>query len=70
MKAWHNYTQQGIEDMAEAALNQAVRHIQDMMRIETGDAAGFFWTGEKGDIVLHILKQYIKYEIEIGRAHV
>ena len=45
MKPWHEYTQQGIEDLAREALDAAALCIQDRLGVETGDLAGLFFSG-------------------------
>lgn len=50
-----------------AALNAGCKLVQDMMGVETGDAAGIFWAGEMEEKVADLFEQYIEYEIMISR---
>jgi hypothetical protein len=51
-----------LEAYAEAALNHAVAYLQEQLQIESGDFAGVFFCGEKGEAIKDILKDYIKAE--------
>ena len=57
-------TKQEIQELAENALHEACRHIQDALGVTTGDTAGLFFTGEPQDIIESILQDYIKTEIQ------
>jgi len=63
MKPWQEYTPQGIDDLAEEALDAAVRVIQDRLGVETGDHAGLFFSGSAGDDIKEWLRRYIKSEL-------
>lgn len=63
MKPWHEYTQQGIEDLAREALDAAALCIQDRLGVETGDLAGLFFSGNFERDILKIFEQYIKAEL-------
>ena len=63
MKPWHEYTEEGIQQLAEDALNSACLSIQDSLRIESGDVAGIFFSGDKGEAVINLMKEYIRMEI-------
>ena len=63
MKPWQEYTQQGIDDLAEEALNAAVKLIQDRLGVEAGDLAGLFFSGRTEDDIKEWLRRYIKAEI-------
>ena len=63
MKPWHEYTPEGIEDLAEEALNVAVLHIQDKLGVETGDLAGLFFSGWAERDIKEWLRRYIKAEL-------
>jgi len=56
-------TKQDIQNLAENALHEACRHIQDALGIQSGDTAGLFFTGEREDIILDILTRYIDTEL-------
>jgi hypothetical protein len=64
MKPWHQYTPQGIEDLAEEALNAAVRLIQDRLGVETGDFAGLFFSGALERATKNIFQEYINAELK------
>jgi len=55
---------QDIETLAENALHEACRHIQDAIGVKTGDVGGIFFSGERQDIIESILQDYIKTEIQ------
>ena len=55
---------QEIQELAENALHEACRHIQDALGVKTGDTAGLFFTGEPQDIIESILQDYIRTEIQ------
>lgn len=63
MKPWHEYTQQGVEDLARDALDAAALCIQDRLGVETGDLAGLFFSGNMERDIVKILEQYIKAEL-------
>ena len=54
---------QQIQTLAENALHEACRHIQDALGVQTGDTAGLYFTGDREDIILDILTQYIDTEL-------
>ena len=68
MKAWHYMTEDNVRDLADQALNEACRHIQEVIGIQTGDVAGMFFTGENKDLIEEILREYISLELQI-RSH-
>jgi len=53
-----------IQTLAENALHEACRHIQDVLGVKTGDVGGIFFSGEAQDIIESILQDYIKTEIQ------
>jgi len=59
----YTMTNQDIQNLAENALHEACRHIQDALGVQTGDTAGLFFTGEREDIILDILTKYIDTEL-------
>ena len=54
---------QDIQNLAENALHEACRHIQDALGVTTGDTAGLFFTGDREDIVIDIFTRYIDIEL-------
>jgi hypothetical protein len=54
---------QQIQTLAENALHEACRHIQDALGVTTGDTAGLFFTGDREEIILDILTRYIDTEL-------
>ena len=54
---------QDIQTLAENALHEACRHIQDALGVKTGDTAGLYFTGDREDIILDILTRYIDTEL-------
>ena len=49
--------------LAEDALDCACAEIQRQLGVKTGDLAGLIFSGEKGDEVRNIFKQYIQAEL-------
>jgi hypothetical protein len=56
-------TKQDIKELAENALHEACRHIQDVLGVTTGDTAGLFFCGQQEDEIHQILCQYIDIEL-------
>ena len=56
---------QDIQELAENALHEACRHIQDALGVKTGDTAGLFFCGEAEDTIYQIFRQYIDDELMI-----
>ena len=54
---------QQIQTLAENALHEACRHIQDALDVQTGDTAGLYFTGDREDIIVDILTRYIDTEL-------
>ena len=52
-----------VRQLADNALNEAVRYIQDQLGVQTGDYAGVFFTGKAEDIINDVLVQYINGEL-------
>ena len=52
-----------IQTLAENALHEACRHIQDALGVTTGDTAGLYFTGDREEIILDILTRYIDTEL-------
>lgn len=63
MKAWHYMTEQDVKNLAEEALNEACRHIQDVIGVESGDLASMFFCGKREDLIQEILSRYIESEL-------
>ena len=59
----YTMTNQEIQTLAENALHEACRHIQDVLGVQTGDTAGLYFTGDREDIILDILTRYIDTEL-------
>ena len=51
------------EQLADDALNVAVRHIQDALGVESGDQAAYFFSGHEGGTLLSVLEKYIESEL-------
>ena len=56
---------QDIQELAENALHEACRHIQDALGVTTGDTAGIFFCGENEAEIYEIFSKYIKTELWI-----
>lgn len=56
-------TKQEIQELAENALHEACRHIQDALGVTTGDTAGMFFCGQQEDEIHAILCRYIDVEL-------
>lgn len=68
MKPWHEYTEEGIEDLADDALNAAVLLIQQRLGVESGDLAGLFFSGMAEHDVKEWFSRYIKAELRSMEA--
>jgi hypothetical protein len=53
-----------IETLANDALDAAALSIQDALGVEHGDFAGMFFTGEAGETILEILRDYAREEMK------
>ena len=49
MKPWHNYSEQGIQELAQNALDAACASIQEALGQEDGGVAGMFFSGQSED---------------------
>jgi len=58
---------QDIQTLAENALHEACKHIQDELGVQSGDIAGLFFTGKPQDIIESILQDYIRREIQFKK---
>jgi len=56
---------QDIQTLAENALHEACRHIQDELGVTDGFNASIFFSGDREDDIYHILRQYIEDELMI-----
>lgn len=56
-------TKQDIQELAENALHEACRHIQDALGVTTGDTAGLFFCGQQEDEIHEIFCRYIDVEL-------
>ena len=57
------YTQDDIHIIAENALNAAILSIQDELGQTDGGVAGIYFSGDKEEQILSLLKSYIQTEI-------
>jgi hypothetical protein len=60
----HSMDPNQVNDLADEAVNLAIKHIQDFLSVEHGDFAGRFFSGQKYDMMVRILSQYIKEELK------
>ena len=70
MKAWHYMTDEDVRNLAGQALDEACRHIQDVIGVETGDLAGMFFTGENQGVIEEVLREYILLELSTRSANI
>jgi len=56
-------TKKDIQELAENALHEACRHIQDALGVKTGDTAGMFFCGQQEDEIHQIFCRYIETEL-------
>jgi len=54
---------QDIQDLAENALHEACRHIQDALGVKTSDVGGLFFSGLEEERIHEILTRYIQTEL-------
>jgi hypothetical protein len=59
--------QQEIETLADEALNEAVRLIQDKLGVQTGDFAGMYFDNDRWKVMQQVLAGYIVSEIIEGK---
>jgi hypothetical protein len=57
------YTQDEINDIADQAFNKAILHIQNHLGQTDGGVAGIYFSGNRQDVIMDILKSYIQTEI-------
>ena len=60
------YTQEEIHTMAERALDAACLSVQDEIGQLSGGLAGVYFSGNREEIILDILKSYIQTEINFA----
>jgi len=60
------YTQDEVHIMAENALNAAILDVQSQLGKTNGGLAGIYFSGNREEIILDILKSYIQTEINFG----
>ncbi len=67
MKAWYEFTPKQIktlsEEAYEIAINSACLHIQEVLRIPTGDVAGVCFSNEIEELKKRLI-DYIETEIQ------
>lgn len=67
MKAWYEFTPTQIKTLAEEAhehaINSACLHIQEVLRIPSGDVAGMFFDNEVQELKKKLI-EYINLEIQ------
>jgi hypothetical protein len=68
MKPWHNYSEQGIQELAQNALDAACASIQEALGQEDGGVAGMFFSGQSEEEILAILRQYARQEIRFMQS--
>ena len=54
-----------IQILAENALHEACRHIQDELSINNGFNASIFFSGDREDTIYDIFRRYIEDELMI-----
>jgi len=57
------YTNEEIQLIAERALNTAIFSIQEELGQTDGGVAGIYFSGDKEQLIMEILKDYISTEI-------
>ena len=70
MKAWHYMTSEDVSNLAEQALNEACRHIQDVIGVQTGDVAGIYFSGNNKDAIEAVLTRYINLELSFRDSEI
>lgn len=70
MKPWQEYSPEGVQNLAEEALNAAIKHIQDQLGVESGDLAGMYFAGNFERDINIILRGYIRAELRCGGLNV
>jgi hypothetical protein len=70
MKAWHYMTNEDVSKLADQALNEACRYIQDVIGVETGDLAGIYFSGNNKDAIEAVLTRYINLELSFRESEI
>ena len=70
MKAWHYMTNEDVRNLAEQALDEACRHIQDVIGVQTGDVAGIYFSGNNKDAIEAVLMRYINLELSFRESEI
>jgi len=70
MKAWHYMTSEDVSNLAGQALDEACRHIQDVIGIQTGDVAGIYFSGNNKDAIEAVLVRYINLELSFRDSEI
>ena len=64
------YTKNEIAEIADDAFNHAILHIQNRLGQTDGTVAGIYFSGDNDEIILEILKSYIRTEINFKEVTV
>lgn len=64
MKAWHYMTNEDVSRLADQALNEACKYIQDVIGVATGDLAGMYFSGANLEVIEAVLRGYIISELQ------
>jgi hypothetical protein len=70
MKAWHYMTNEDVRNLAEQALDEACKHIQDVIGVQTGDVAGIYFSGNNKDAIEAVLTRYINLELSFRDSEI
>jgi hypothetical protein len=70
MKAWHYMTEEDVRNLAEQALDEACKHIQDVIGVQTGDVAGIYFSGNNKDAIEAVLTRYINLELSFRDSEI
>jgi hypothetical protein len=70
MKAWHYMTNEDVRNLAEQALDEACKHIQDIIGVHSGDVAGIYFSGNNKDAIEAVLMRYINLELSFRDSEI
>jgi hypothetical protein len=70
MKAWHYMTNEDVRNLAEQALDEACKHIQDVIGVQSGDVAGIYFSGNNKDAIEAVLTRYINLELSFRDSEI
>lgn len=59
----HEMNPEQVRDLADNAANAAVKYIQDVLGVQTGDLAGMHFSGDNWNTLVSILAEYIQKEL-------